>query len=197
MAIDKQQSLPGGAILALTTNEEVVLLDGDTGAVRCRSKDIRFPFRFGTEVGNGVVAYGSYTGAFQSGTNEVLVIDTAANAITFRGKLPAARGSGEMYPLRSLGAAMPDRLLVQVSANIGTINQSWIQVINGQGELVNEWRLPPSGELGTADRRFQPVFAGGLLLMVDAGTGSVLAYEHDPGDGGKKEKNLRNDERRP
>jgi outer membrane protein assembly factor BamB len=185
MAIAKQQSLPGGAILAQTTDEELLLLDGDTGAVRCRSKDIRFPFRFGNEVDNTVVAYGPYTGQFQNGTNEVLVIDSAANAITFRGKL-SARGPREMYPLRSLGAAMPDRLLVQVSAKNGTVNQSWIQVIDGQGELVNDWRLPPGGELGTADRRFQPVFAGGLLLMVDAGTGSVLAYEHDQGEGARK-----------
>jgi hypothetical protein len=185
MAIANQQSLPGGAILAQTTNEEVVLLDGDTGAVRCRSKDIRFPFDRASVVGNAVVAYGPYIGQFLNGTHEVLVIDTAANAITFRGELP--QRSCVMNPLRSLGAAMPDRLLVSVeNVKGGTVNQSCIQVINGQGEMVNKWRLPPNGEFGTGDRRFVPVFAGELLLMVDTENGSVLAYEHDPGDGAKQ-----------
>jgi outer membrane protein assembly factor BamB len=194
IAIEKQQSLPGGAILALTTNEEVVLLDGDTGAVLFRSKDIRFQFDLASAVDNAVVATyrqgtRKWVPSFLDGTNEVLVIDTAANAITFRGKLPS-RSPRKMYPLRSLGAAMPDRLLVSVNQELSvkneTVNQSWIQVVNGQGEMVNEWRLPPSRELGTVNRRFEPVFAGELLLMVDTENGSVLAYEHDPGEGAKK-----------
>jgi hypothetical protein len=85
---------------------------------------------------------------------------------------------------------MPDQLLVNTSTNSNVnktyFSQSWIQIINAQGENTNGWRLPRTEDLRDAkgSYNYASYFAGGLILLV--GQGEVLAYEHDPGDGGKK-----------
>jgi hypothetical protein len=183
LVIGKHQGMPNGMVLVQTEAEELLLLNGKDGKFLRRTDKIRFAFDRAVQ-GEGTDAVIAIR-QIGPGTNEVLVLDPAVNRIAFQGRLPPS-----MSPLSSLGPTMPDQLLVNTSTN-SNVNktyfyQSWIQVINAQGENTSDWRLPRVEDLRDAkgSYKYDPYFAGGLILLV--GQGEVLAYEHDPGDGGKK-----------
>jgi outer membrane protein assembly factor BamB len=183
LVIGKHQVMPNGMVLVQTEAEELLLLNGKDGKILRRTDKIRFAFDRAVQ-GEGTDAVIAIR-QIGPGTNEVLVLDPAVNRIAFQGRLPPSAS-----PLSSLGPTMPDQLLVNTSTN-SNVNktyfyQSWIQVINAQGENTSGWRLPRTEDLRDAkgSYKYDPYFAGGLILLV--GQGEVLAYEHDPGDGGKK-----------
>ncbi|MEI6150590.1 MAG: hypothetical protein WCS01_15945, partial [bacterium] len=186
LAIILHKVMPNGLVLAQTADEELLLFDGTSGKILRRSEKVRFPFHNASrsEGSDAVIVTRHQVGP---GTNNVLVLDPAVNRIAFQGRLPPGTG-----PLLSLGPTMPDQLLVsaysQSTANKKTIYQTWYQVINAQGENTNGWRLPKKEEMPDAGTSCQYNFqiAGRLIVLFDLNSGDALAYEHDPGDGGKK-----------
>jgi len=183
IAIVKHQVMPNGMVLAQTEAEELLLLNGKDGKILRRTEKIRFAFdrAIQAEGSDAVIA----TRQIGPGTNDLLVLDPAVNRIAFQTRMPP-----QMTPLLSLGPTMPDQLLVSASTNSNANNKyfyrSWLQVINPRGENTSGWRLPRAEDLRDAKSSFwyTPYFAGGLILLV--GQGEVLAYEHEPADGGKK-----------
>jgi hypothetical protein len=173
-------------VLAQTTDEELLLLDGKTGNILRRSEKVRFAFDRAVQ-GEGTDAVIA-TRQIAPGTNEVLVLDPAVNRIAFQGRLPPSTS-----PLLSLGPTMPDQLLVRMDMNPvtkkrGGFMQTWYQVVNAQGENTTGWRLPGKAESPDDETPYQYglYIAGGRIVLFDPNSGDVLAYEHDPGDGGKK-----------
>jgi outer membrane protein assembly factor BamB len=186
LAIDKHQVMLGGAVLAQTADEELLLLDGKNGNILRRSEKVRFAFDRAVQ-GEGTDAVIA-TRQIAPGTNEVLVLDPAVNRIAFQGRLPPSTS-----PLLSLGPTMPDQLLVRMDMNPvtkkrGGFMQTWYQVVNAQGENTTGWRLPGKAESPDDETPYQYglYIAGGRIVLFDPNSGDVLAYEHDPGDGGKK-----------
>ena len=185
LAIVMHRVMPSGLVLAQTADEELLLLDGKNGKILRRSEKVRFPFNNASRSeGSDAVIVTRQAGP---GTNEVLVLDPAVNRIAFQGRLPPGTG-----PLLSLGPTMPDQLLVSaytnMTANKMNVRQFWYQVINAQGENTNGWRLPKKEEMPDAGTPCQYNFqiAGRLIVLFDYSSGDVLAYEHDPGAGGRK-----------
>jgi outer membrane protein assembly factor BamB len=186
LAIVKHQITASGAVLAQTADEELLLLDGKTGKILCRTEKVRFAFDSATPsmTGDAVFAFRR----MQDGTNEVLVLDPAVSGIAFRGIIPQ-----RVSPLMSLGSTLPDQLLVRMDMNPvtkkrGGFMQTWYQVVNAQGENTNGWRLPGKAESPDEETPYQYglYIAGGRIVLFDPNSGDALAYEHDPGDGAKK-----------
>jgi hypothetical protein len=164
--------MPGGTVAAQSDTDEFLLLSGEDGHTIFRSEGVRFVFDDASSIGNAVLA----VRAAGNGTNEVMAIDPAVGGIVFHGRLPQ-----ETIPLACFGAGMPGHFLASMDSHDG----HWIQVVNGRGENTNKWRLPRSEDIRGAQRcRDYPSFADGLILMI--GQDQVLAYEHDPGEGGGK-----------
>ena len=179
----KHQIMAGGTVLAQTAEDELLLLDDEDGRILFRSRGVKFPFDYASNVGEAVIAFHGEGG----GTNEVLVLDPAGTTIAFHGRL-----SQQMQPLMTLGPAMTNQLLVNTYVNNKVkdryVFQRWLHVVDARGENSSGWRLPRSEDIGDTARVFQynPLFAGDLILVFDQSSGDVLAYEHDPGDGGGK-----------
>jgi hypothetical protein len=172
IAIVKYNVMPGGMVVAQSGADELLLLSGEDGHTLFRSEGVRFVFDNASSIGNAVVA----VRGTRNGADEAMVIDTARSRIVFQGRLPQ-----ETIPLRSFGTTMPDQFLASVDGNDGL----GIQVVNGRGENTSPWRLPRSEDIrGAPPRRYYPLFADGLILMI--AQDHVLAYEHDPGVGGKQ-----------
>jgi outer membrane protein assembly factor BamB len=183
LAIVKYQIL-NEMVLAQTEEEELVLLNGETGRVLQRSQGEPFTFDYATAIGDAVIAFRQ----MGDGTNEVLVLDPAVTGIAFRCRLSAET----MQPRMTLGPALPGQLLVNVYYSERVKNRevfrSCIQVIDGKGNNPNGWRLPRNEEIRDTGSgyatEYVSYFTPNVILVV--GQGEVLAYEHDPGDGGKK-----------
>jgi hypothetical protein len=172
-------------VLAQTEEEELVLLNGETGRVLQRSQGEPFTFDYATAIGDAVIAFRQ----MGDGTNEVLVLDPAVTGIAFRCRLSAET----MQPRMTLGPALPGQLLVNVYYSDRVKNRdvprSCIQVIDGKGNNPNGWRLPRNEEIRDKAAteyatEYLSYFTPNAILMV--GQGEVLAYEHDPGEGAKK-----------
>jgi hypothetical protein len=185
LAIAKQQPLNNGLVFASTTTNDLVLLDGRDGRLLRRWDGLRFDYTYAGNIGDAVVAY--KPGA--AGTNELLVLDPAASNVQFRGFL-----SPQTTPILSLGPSLPGYLLVRESRNFteknGSFYRQFLQVVDERGENPREWRLPRKEEVADASGHwyYQHYFAEDLILVQNQNTGDVLAYEHDPGDGGKEKK---------
>jgi len=186
LAIVKHQVMPGGAVLAQTADEEMLLLDGENGKILRRSEKVRFAFDSAAPsmTGDAVFAFRR----MQGGTNEVLVLDPAVSGSAFRGIIPQ-----RVSPLMSLGPTLPDQLLVKMNMNPvtkkrGGFMQTWYQVVNAQGVNTTGWRLPGKAESPDDETPYQYglYIAGGRIVLVDPDSGDALAYEHDPGEGAKK-----------
>ncbi len=184
LAIVKYQIL-NEMVLAQTEEEELVLLNGETGRVLQRSQGEPFTFDYATAIGDAVIAFRQ----MGDGTNEVLVLDPAVTGIAFRCRLSAET----MQPRMTLGPALPGQLLVNVYYSDRVKNRdvprSCIQVIDGKGNNPNGWRLPRNEEIRDKAAteyatEYLSYFTPNAILMV--GQGEVLAYEHDPGEGAKK-----------
>ena len=118
------------------------------------------------------------------GTNEVVVLDPAVSNAVFSAVLTNDQ------PIALLGPQMPGMLLANTwTKEKDTQNRkAFVRVVNERGENVNGWRLPaekdgPTPRPGYAHALLK---AGELILMIRGDTGDVLAYENDPGEGGKK-----------
>ncbi len=166
LGIVRYNVMPGGAIVALSDADELLLLSGEDGHTVFRSAGKRFVFDSAANLGNQVYA----VRAIGNGSNEVMVIDPAGGRLIFEGRLPQ-----EARPVMVIGAGASEQLLVSVERSDG----GWLQVANGREENSTPWRLPRGEDLRGASRvRYYPVFADGLILML--GDNQVLAYEHDP-----------------
>jgi hypothetical protein len=186
LAIVKLQIMPSGMVLAQTTDEELLLLDGKTGNILRRSEKVRFAFDDASPSMNGDAVFALRR--MEGGTNEVVVLDPTVSGIAFRGNVPP-----RVSPLISLGPTLPDQLLVKMDMNPvtkkrGGFMQTWYQVVNAQGENTNGWRLPGKAESPDEETPYQYglYIAGGRIVLFDPNSGDALAYEHDPGDGAKK-----------
>jgi outer membrane protein assembly factor BamB len=186
LAIVKLQIMPSGMVLAQTTDEELLLLDGKTGNILRRSEKVRFAFDDASPSMNGDAVFALRR--MEGGTNEVVVLDPTVSGIAFRGNVPP-----RVSPLISLGPTLPDQLLVKMDMNPvtkkrGGFMQTWYQVVNAQGENTTGWRLPGKAESPDDETpyRYGLYIAGGRIVLFDPNSGDALAYEHDPGDGAKK-----------
>jgi hypothetical protein len=181
LPIVKHQVMTDGLVLAQTADNELLLLDGDTGRIVSRSGEIRKEYKYATQLryGNSVIV--NFT---TGGTNEVVVLDPAVSNAVFYAVLTNDQ------PIALLSPRMPGLIL----ANTSTSEKDWksrksfLHVINERGENVNGWRLPaekdgPTMRPGYAHELFK---AGEVILMIRRDTGEVLAYEHDPGNDEKK-----------
>jgi outer membrane protein assembly factor BamB/tetratricopeptide (TPR) repeat protein len=167
LAISKLQGMPNGTVLAETTNHTALLFDGGNGRILCRSHGDPFSFDYGVQgMGNDAVIASR---RMDGGTNEeVLVLDPHAGSISPRWRLNA-----QARPLSAFGPGRPDQLLVHVQGKLA---------VHAQGGNAR-WRLPRNEDIGgdaPASANYTPLFADGLILMVNSTSGDVLAYEHDP-----------------
>ncbi len=110
----------------------------------------------------------------ENGTNEVMVLNPDADSSGSRWRLDE-----QTRPLSTLVPALPDQLLSSVQGRL---------VVHSQNGKTKGWRLPRNKDIGgdaVASAYYNPLFADGLILMVNPASGDVLAYEHDPGEGKK------------
>jgi outer membrane protein assembly factor BamB/tetratricopeptide (TPR) repeat protein len=181
LPIVKHQVMTDGLVLAQTADNELLLLDGDTGRIVSRSGEIRKEYKYASQLryGNSVIV--NFT---TGGTNEVVVLDPAVSNVVFSSVLT------NEHPIALLSPRMPGLILAKTSTSEKDwkSRKSFLHVINERGENVNGWRLPAEKDVpNPAGSYAYSLFkAGELILMIGWDTGDVLAYEHDPGDGGKK-----------
>lgn len=181
-----------GLIVARTYTNDLILLDGQNGKLLRRREGLPFEFAAVAKVGaNNIIAYksaGNWNPNANETFDEVFVLDTAASNVVFRGFL-----SNRTTPVLAFGPTLPGQILVwHVPARVPRRGQvhsytppRCLQVINERGENPNGWRLPRKGD--TADGIYEYFLAEDLILIFNQNTGEVLAYEHDPGDAGKKQ----------
>jgi hypothetical protein len=169
MIITKSQGMPNGTVLAETTNKIVFLFDGGNGRILGRSHGDPFSFDYAVpSMGTDAIIASR---RMENGTNEVMVLNPDASSSGSRWRL-----DGQARPQSALGPALPDQLLSSVPGRL---------VVHSQNGNTNGWHLPRNEDIGgdaVASAYYNPLFADGLILMVNPASGDVLAYEHDPGD---------------
>jgi outer membrane protein assembly factor BamB/tetratricopeptide (TPR) repeat protein len=181
LPIVKHTVMTDGSVVAQTADNELLLLDGDTGRIVSRSGEIRKEYKYASQLqyGNSVIVN------FTTGdTNEFVVLDPAVTNAAFRAVLT------NNQPITWLGPRMPGMLLAHTWTNEKGPQKSkaFVRVVNERGENVNGWRLPAEKDAPTPRHGYAHglLKAGDVILMIREGTGEVLAYEHDPDGGGKK-----------
>ncbi|MFZ4394744.1 MAG: PQQ-binding-like beta-propeller repeat protein [Kiritimatiellia bacterium] len=175
LAIVNHQVMARGTVLVETQAGELLLLDGANGKVLSRSGDARFNFDWATGAGDLVIA--SRRG--EEGTYDVMMLDPTIGTPVFRGTI-----SWSNPPIMVFNAALTNLCLVLRRDSNREIT---LQVINGRGETANGWGLPLPADRRNADRCFvRPFFTRDLIVVQDSSSSDILAYEHDPGEGGKK-----------
>ena len=174
IAIVNHQVMARGTVLVNTQAGELLLLDGANGKVLSRSGDARFNFDWATGTGDLVIA--GRRG--EAGACDFMMLDPTIGTPVFQGTMPARD-----TPVMVFSAALTNLCLV-LRQGLNTVT---LQVINGRGEIVNGWGLPLPADRRNGDRCFvKPFFTRDLIVVQDQSCSDILAYEHDPGDGGKK-----------
>jgi hypothetical protein len=172
MFIAKSRGMPNGTVLAETTNQVLFLFDGGNGRILGRSHGDPFSFDYAVpSMGNDAIIASRM---MENGANEVMVLNPDADSGGSRWRID--RGA---RPLSALGPALQDQLLLHVQGRL---------VVHSQNGNTNGWCLPRNEDIGgdaVASAYYNPLFADGLILMVNPASGDVLAYEHDPGEGKK------------
>jgi outer membrane protein assembly factor BamB len=182
IAIVRHQAMESGTVLVETDAGELLVLDGADGKVRSRSGDVRFDrtrdagdraFDSANTIGNLTVAERRV-----GDVKEIVALDVPAWTAVFQGAI-----SKDDTPVAFFGPMPTNLCLVKRPCSA---RESLLKVVNEKGENVNGWTLPLP-----ADRRYpdwcfaNPFFTRNLIVLGCSG-GDILAYEHDPGDGGKK-----------
>jgi outer membrane protein assembly factor BamB/tetratricopeptide (TPR) repeat protein len=174
LAIVKHQVMARGTVLVETQAGELLLLDGANGKVLNRSGEARFNFGWAESKGDLVIA-----GRRAENGAEIMALDPAVGTPIFQGT-----SSNMFETVAFFGASMTNTCLVK-DRSLGQTHL--LRVINGSGENPNGWCLPLPADRQHADRCFpRPFFTRDLIVVQDQSGSTILAYEHDPGDGAKK-----------
>jgi outer membrane protein assembly factor BamB len=174
LAIVKHQVMARGTVLVETQAGELLLLDGANGKVLSRSGKARFNFAWADSKGDVVVA----ARPAENGS-EIMALDPAVGTPIFQGT-----SSNMFETVAFFGASMTNTCLVK-DRSLGRTHL--LRVVRGSGENPNGWCLPLPADRQHADRCFpRPFFTRDLIVVQDQSGSTILAYEHDPGEGAKK-----------